>query len=112
MNTNDKTDWKLIKVGRIFVEDAKGFIWDGCHKIYIVKKEHTLKELIANGETIYPMEELQSIFDKSCPLRFINWYEGYSSVVPQFRRNVTFTYQNKKNKWFYSDTNKTVYIYK
>lgn len=112
MNANDMADYKLIKVGRIFVKDAKGFIWDECHKIYLVKKERTLKELVANGETIYPMEELQSIFDKSCPLRFINWYEDYSTVVPQFRRNVTFTYQNKKNGGFFSDSNRNVYIYK
>ena len=88
--------WKLVKIGCHSVRDAKGFIWDGCHRIYLVKTKRSLRELEEEGDKIYPMAELESTFLNSCPLRFINWDEGARKVVPQFRRTVTFTYAKGK----------------
>ena len=90
-----QTKWELIKVGRCSVRKAKGFIWDECHRIYLVPNDASLRKFKAEGETIYPMKKLESIFNNSCPLRFILWYDAdLTSVVPQFARRVTFKYSN------------------
>lgn len=99
MNTTSTMEtqikWELIKVGRCSVRKAKGFIWDECHRIYLVPNDASLRKLQAEGETIYSMVELEDIFNDSCPLRFINWYDDdLTTVVPQFARRVSFKYSN------------------
>ena len=58
--------------------DGIGFIWDGCHKIYIIQTPEELEESKQYGYTMndfYIMERLKEIYDKSCPLRFIESFD-------------------------------------
>lgn len=48
--------------------------YDGCHKIYICEDENDEVDAIDAGYELYDMLDLQEIWDKSCPLRFVsNW---------------------------------------
>ena len=90
---------KLLKVGNYSVAKAHGFVYDGCHKIYVVCSVAEYKEMKSYGyEKLYPMEQLEQIFAESCPLRFISWADlGKSFIVSQCARKVTFTYNTGKS---------------
>lgn len=48
--------------------------FDGCHKIYICENDEDLKEAKEYGYQIHELYELKTLFEKSCPLKFIyNW---------------------------------------
>ena len=90
---------KLLKIGTRSVKDAKGFIWDGCHKIYVLFTDAQVRA--EKGERggdmdVLPMTEIEDVFRKSCSLRFINGID-LSDIVPQFRNRVTFTYNTGKS---------------
>lgn len=57
--------------------DAELFVFDGCHKIYLVEDEDdikSVKEMWGENEKLYKIDELPRIWNESCPLRFIsNW---------------------------------------
>lgn len=66
-----------------------GFIWDGCHKIYIIQTPEELEESKLYGYTMddfYIMERLKEIYEKSCPLRFIESFDLQNMKVyaPQY----------------------------
>ena len=54
-----------------------GFVYDGCHKIYILEDMNDYKKVCkvwGEGEPIYSLEDLEDCYNNSCPLRFIsNW---------------------------------------
>ena len=64
------------------MESGKTFVYDGCHKLYIITSEEErqqAKELgyivdgsTAEDETEHPISELEEFYLKSCPLRFIS----------------------------------------
>lgn len=48
--------------------------YDGCHKIYICESNEDMEEAKNRGFKIYELNELEDLFNKSCPLVFIyNW---------------------------------------
>ena len=48
--------------------------YDGCHKIYILQDEKDTTEAKEYGYNIYDLDMIKEIYEKSCPLRFIeNW---------------------------------------
>ncbi len=57
--------------------NAKSFVFDDCHKIYIVEDEddiEDIKKTWGENETFYDIKELPKVWNDSCPLRFIsNW---------------------------------------
>jgi hypothetical protein len=64
-----------------------GFIYEGCHKIYLCTEEEAKDWVAYHGYTWHPIAELQEVWDKSCSLRFINVISTGSeiaSVVRQF----------------------------
>ena len=66
-----------------------GFIYEGCHKIYLCTEEVAKKWVADCDYTWHPIAELQEIWDKSCSLRFINAMSTGSeitSVVRQFEQ--------------------------
>lgn len=88
---------KLLKVGNFKIGNIKEFFYDDCHKIYLVEDENDKKEMFEKGwneEEIHNIDALEFIFNISCPLRFINTCK-LESVVPQYRKKVKFTYDNK-----------------
>lgn len=90
---------KLLKIGRVDVSRAKGFVYDGCHKIYVLFTNAQVRAEKGDrgGECdIFPMSQIEDTFKKSCPLRFINGID-LSTIVPQFAHKVTFTYNTGKS---------------
>ena len=50
------------------------FAFDTCHKIYVCETKADRKAAEDIGYEIHPIKSIKSVFDKSCPLRFIsNW---------------------------------------
>ena len=48
--------------------------FDGCHKIYICENDEDLAEAKECGYKIHELDELKTLFEKSCSLKFIyNW---------------------------------------
>ena len=45
--------------------------YDGCHKIYICENNEDMEEAKKRGFKIYELNELEDLFNKSCPLVFI-----------------------------------------
>ena len=58
-------------------DDLTLFVYDGCHKIYILEDMNDYKKVCdvwGEGEPIYGLEDLEDCYNNSCPLRFIsNW---------------------------------------
>ncbi len=88
---------KLLRVSGVDVGKARGFIFDGCHKIYLLRKKAEVEQCRADGYEIHPMKELERTFANACPLRFINWEGTLETVVPQCAQRVTFTYSDRKS---------------
>lgn len=91
-----------MKIGNVDVSHAKGFVYDGCHKIYILFTDTAVKEekkLRGGDLVIYPMDEIEGIYRKTCYLRFIDGIgdDDLYSIVPQCRNRVTFTYNTGKS---------------
>lgn len=71
-------------VFRIDGKKYKGFVWDGCHKIYLIENAKDWTECSAyEMNEILPMSDLPSIWRKTCPLRFINTYGTLKTIIPQ-----------------------------
>ena len=88
---------KLLRVSGVDVSKTRWFIFDGCHKIYLLRKKEDVDRYLSYGYEIRPIRELERTFTNSCPLRFINWEATLQTVVPQFARRVTFTYSDRKS---------------
>lgn len=87
---------RLLRVSGVDVSKARGFIFDGCHKIYLLRKKAEEEQCRATGFKIHPMKDLERTFADACPLRFINWEGTLGTVVPQCAQRVTFTYSDRK----------------
>lgn len=84
---------KLVKIGRVSVESAIGFGYDGCHKFYVADTVGAVAALVEDGYTVYPMDKLEEKFKGSCPLRFISLEDlEKPDIVRQGCGRVTFTY--------------------
>ena len=93
---------KLIKIGNKKIgEDIKEFVFDGCHKIYLIDSEETRKDFLSKGwveSDFHKLEEtnLEECYFNSCPLRFISYgvNRDYEWLIPQCREKATFTYED------------------
>ena len=75
---------------KLFINDKeiKGnkFVWDNCHKIYIIESDNDLIDCmekwgtLVNGTDLFDITEIERIWDKCCFLKFISpwnldgWY--------------------------------------
>lgn len=62
---------------------AKQFAYEGCHKIYLLDDDD-VADAIDTGYDIYPIEQLEGVFDGSCELRFISNWKLDKQYVAQF----------------------------
>lgn len=75
------------------------FVYDGCHKIYIIEDENDLRECqelwgnLILGESLFPIEEIENKYYESCDLRFIRNWKLDIQYVGQFEENVDFRYE-------------------
>lgn len=73
-------------------KEVKGdkFVWDNCHKIYIIEDENDLVDCmekwgtLVNGTDIFDITEIERIYDNSCSLRFISNWKLDTRYVSQF----------------------------
>ena len=86
---------KLVKIGRVDVSAAKGYVFDGCHKIYVCRTWTEVRECRRAGEVVHGMNSIEETYRNSCPLKFINWVD-LRTIVPQCTRRVKFTYIGKE----------------
>ena len=62
-----------MRINGIKVEtEVNSFAYDGCHKIYILEDFTDLSEAQQECYTIYHIQDLERVYDRSCPLKFIN----------------------------------------
>lgn len=89
---------KLRYIDGKYVSHCIGFVYDGCHKIYVCENQAQFDKMKQFGyEELCPMSALEKTFDSSCPLRFIDWADLHSpEIVPQCANVVTFTYADGK----------------
>lgn len=75
------------------------FVYDGCHKIYIIEDENDLKDCtelwgeLKAGRDIFDICMLEDIYQNSCDLRFISNWKLDKRYVEQFEDNVVFRYE-------------------
>lgn len=73
----------LTKVEEMAPE-ATQFAWDGCHKIYIIENQEELVEAKNVGYEILDIKNLETAWEKSCELKFINfWNLDKDAIIPQ-----------------------------
>lgn len=73
-----------MKTMKINADDFLGFVWDGCHKIYLIESDEDWKQCDTYSRTeMRPMDELPAVWAKSCPLRFISTYASLATIIPQ-----------------------------
>lgn len=68
---------------------GKEFIYDGCHKIYIVEDQEDREIAYRDGyidSDFYPIEEIESVFNNSCSLRFISNVSLTRRYADQFEK--------------------------
>lgn len=54
--------------------NGKKFAYEGCHKMYIIEDDQDEAEAIKFKYDIFPIEQLEKTYIKSCELKFIsNW---------------------------------------
>ena len=94
-----KKNHRLLKIGNYRVDHALGFVYDDCHKIYVVESKDEFDKMKSYGYCeLKPMGEIERTFVESCPLRFINWADlDRRGIVPQCALQVTFTYDDGKS---------------
>lgn len=68
---------------------GKEFAYDGCHKIYIIEDKEDREQAKEFGYSFYPISDLQSAYENSCELKFINNWKLDKTYVGQFE-NATF----------------------
>lgn len=72
------------------------FVWDKCHKIYIIEDDNDLRDCqelwgqLHWGEDIFDIRELERIYNESCDLRFISNWKLDKKYINQFEENVRF----------------------
>ena len=75
------------------------FVYDGCHKIYIIEDENDLKECqelwgeLHWGEDVFDIIALEDVYNNSCDLRFISNWKLDKRYVNQFEEDVEFRYE-------------------
>jgi hypothetical protein len=64
------------------IEKTSLVAYDGCHKIYLmdtIHKKWFQDYEVVDGDTDHRMESVETWWDKSCPLRFIEWITSDST---------------------------------
>lgn len=78
----------MLKIDGVPIE-AEGFMWDGCHKIYLIDGPESRRSMIEESgwdpSDIQPLRELPAAWDASCLLRFINSGDLKTDYVRQDR---------------------------
>ena len=80
------------------------FAYDGCHKIYLIEDNNTLRVIQEDYPhlKILNIQELEETYNNSCPLRFIDSLKYVNNelqttvIIPQCIENVVFSYRKEE----------------
>ena len=93
-----KMSKRLKSINGHSVANALGYVFDGCHKFYIVEDNEdmeTVKREWMPDEVILPLDEsMVEAFRKSCPFRFVMNWKLDAEIVPQSAVKVVFEYED------------------
>lgn len=68
------------------IKDCIGIAWDGCHKLYVLTTQDQKAEAFGYGYKIEPEVALSQLWDESCPLRFLDFWDVENikhPIIPQ-----------------------------
>lgn len=78
-----------IKYNNVLWElDAECIAYDGCHKIYIISNANDKAKAFEYGYDFYPVTDLKKLWEDSCSLRFIEFWDVENikrPIIPQFQ---------------------------
>lgn len=78
----------MLKINGLKVEGKK-FVFDGYHKIYILKNADEERQAKIIGYTkIYNIKKIFEIYYKSCSMRFISSWDLHTQYVKQFQNAI------------------------
>lgn len=60
------------------------FVYDGCHKIYICECQGDEEEATEWEYKLLPIDMIDTVWENSCPLRFINNWALDKTYAAQF----------------------------
>ena len=82
---NEAMSKRITKINGHHVGNALGYVYDGCHKFYIVEDETDKQEAFEMwGASVAPLtDDMFREFLKSCPLRFVYNWKLTDCIVPQ-----------------------------
>jgi hypothetical protein len=73
--------------GKPVAAEGLMFVYDDCHKVYLVDNEEGRQHLLEYGwseEDFRHPSELPAVWAETCPLRFIHWADlREPDLVPQ-----------------------------
>lgn len=87
--TGEPTE-KVMRNAILKVEAAM-FVWDGCHKIYLItgpEDARQLKECGWDESEFLPVSELPAVWEETCGLRFISSGDLNTQYVAQCEHGV------------------------
>ena len=67
----------ILDVGDMKYElhECYGVAYDGCHKLYLITTPDESREAIEYGYEIHPVTNLPKLWDESCSLRFLQFWD-------------------------------------
>lgn len=77
---------KFIYKDREYEVKADMLAYDGCHKIYLITDSKDESEAMDYGYELWGVNNLPSVWDSTCPLRFIQFWDVENlkgNLVPQ-----------------------------
>ena len=86
---------KRLYINNVLVEGTS-FVYDNCHKIYIIEDLEDVKsvyEIWGENETFHKLEDLEDVYNNSCPLRFISNWKLDKRYITQFEEDVIFEWK-------------------
>lgn len=78
----------MLKINGKEVKTNGAYAFDNCHKFYILKNDEDKMKALKIGYKIYPVENLVTDLEYSCPLRFVNSFDLTETYLGQGEESV------------------------
>lgn len=63
---------------------TNSFAYDECHKIYLIEDLEDREKALEADYNIYPINEIENVYNFSCELKFISNWKLNKTYVAQF----------------------------
>lgn len=86
---------KVVRINDVDVSDALGFVYDGCHKIFLVYSQADIDQAKSYGyEEVLGMDVLYETYRDSCCLRFVQDFTSFRGIIPQGETRSVFMFDD------------------